>query len=104
MLVFTDQNFENEVLKSKKPVLTDFWAPWCAPCLMITPILEEIANEFKEKIKISKVNVDENPQVASEYKINAIPALFIFKDGKVIEKMLGLQPKENLVNKLNPLI
>jgi thioredoxin 1 len=104
MLVFTDQNFENEVLKSKKPVLTDFWAPWCAPCLMITPILEEIANEFKEKIKIGKVNVEENPQVASEYKINAIPALFIFKDGKVIERMLGLQPKENLVNKLNPLI
>ena len=104
MLVLTNQNFENKVLKSKEPVLVDFWAPWCAPCQLLTPILEEVADKFKEKVKIGKVNVDENPLLASKYKTNAIPALFIFKDGELIEKILGLQSKENLINKLNPLI
>ena len=80
---FTDENFKNEVLSSDKPVLVDFWAQWCGPCKMLTPIIDELADEFKATAKIGKVNVDENPTVASDYGIRSIPCLLFFKNGQV---------------------
>lgn len=95
-LEFTDQNFEQEVLKSDKPVLVDFWAPWCGPCQMMGPIIDELTKELGEKAKIGKMNVDENSSVASEYGIMSIPSLKIFKNGKVVKEFVGVQAKENL--------
>ncbi len=95
----TDQNFKEDV--SDGTVLVDFWAPWCGPCKAIAPILEEVDQEMDGKVKIVKVNVDENPQTASEHGIMSIPTLMVFKDGEVADKLVGLQPKETLVSKLN---
>lgn len=95
----TDQNFKADV--SDGTVLVDFWAPWCGPCKAIAPILEEVDQEMDGKVKIVKVNVDENPQTASEHGIMSIPTLMVFKDGEVADKLVGLQPKETLVSKLN---
>ena len=100
-IILTDQNFEEEVLKSDKPVLVDFWAPWCAPCQMQGPVVEEIAKEFEGKAKVGKLNVDENQAIASRYGIMSIPTLAIFKNGGVVEQMIGLQTKEALSEKLN---
>jgi len=94
--VFTDQNFEQEVLSSQKPVLVDFWASWCGPCQMMGPVVEELAEELKEKAEIGKLNVDENPQTAQKYGIMSIPTLLVFKDGQVVEQFVGVQPKEVL--------
>ena len=96
-VVLTIENFENEVLKSDKPVLVDFWATWCGPCKMISPILEEIATEYDGKIKVAKANVDEEMQLAIEYKVEVIPTLFYFKDGKVIKKTVGVLEKNEIV-------
>ena len=101
---FTDQNFEEEVIKSETPVLIDFWAPWCGPCQMMGPIIEELAQEFGEKMKIGKLNVDENPDTAGKYEILSIPAIKIFKDGEVVEEIIGLQPKETIVEKIKSII
>jgi thioredoxin 1 len=102
---FTDQNFEEEVTKSKVPVLVDFWAPWCGPCQMMGPIIEELAKEYEGKaIKIGKVNVDENPTMAEKYSVMSIPAFKIFKDGKVVNEMVGAQAKEGLKEILDKLI
>jgi thioredoxin 1 len=95
-LVLTDQNFEAEVLKSDKPVLVDFWAPWCGPCLAMGPIIEELAKEFDGKAKVGKINVDENSKTAQEFSIMSIPALKIFKGGKVVQEFVGMQAKETL--------
>lgn len=95
-LVLTDQNFEAEVLKSDKPVLVDFWAPWCGPCLAMGPIIEELAKEFDGKAKVGKINVDENSKTAQEFSIMSIPALKIFKGGKVVKEFVGMQAKETL--------
>ncbi len=104
VIKLTDQNFEEEIKKSKELALVDFWAPWCGPCQMMGPIIDEIASEFEGKIKVGKLNVDENPKTASEYEILSIPALKFFKNGVVVDEMTGLQPKETLVEKINNLI
>jgi len=101
-LTLTDQNFEEEVLKSNEPVLVDFWAPWCGPCKMQGPIVEELAQEFDGKgVKIGKLNVDDNQQTAMQYGIMSIPTLAIFQGGAVKEQLVGLQQKELLKEKLN---
>lgn len=97
---FTDQNFEAEVLKSDKPVLVDFWAVWCGPCQMMGPIIEELAEEVKGKYKVGKMNVDENRETAAKFGIMSIPTLIIFKDGKAVKQLVGVQAKENLKEEL----
>ena len=93
--IFTDQNFQDEVIKSDTPALVDFWAPWCAPCRMVSPIIEELAKEYEEKLKVGKVNVDENPNSASQCGIMDIPSILIFKKGQPVKTMIGAQSKEN---------
>ena len=95
-ITLTKTNFEAEVLKSDKPVLVDFWAPWCGPCRMLAPALAEIAAEKGDKIKVGKVNVDENPELAAQYGISGIPAMLLFKDGKVVGTSVGFKPKSEL--------
>ena len=95
-ITITKTNFEAEVLKSEKPVLVDFWAPWCGPCRMLAPILAEVAAEKGDKIKVGKVNVDENPELAAQYGISGIPAMLLFKDGKVVATSVGFKPKAEL--------
>ena len=97
-MTFTDDNFKEEVLSSTVPVLVDFWAEWCAPCKMIAPSIEEIAADYKGKIKVGKVDVDSNPSVASQYQIRSIPSIMIFKDGKVADQILGAVPKKQIVS------
>lgn len=94
-------NFDQEVLKSNIPVLVDFWAPWCGPCKAIAPILEEIAAELAGKIKIGKVNVDENNELASKYNIMSIPSLKLFKGGNIVQELVGAAPKTALVEMIN---
>lgn len=97
---FTDANFQETVLSADKPVLVDFWAEWCGPCRMIAPIVEEMANEYSGKAVIGKLNVDENPQVASDFGIRSIPTLLIFKNGQIVDKIVGALPKHTLTQKL----
>ncbi len=99
-LTVSDASFESEVLKSDKPVLVDFWAPWCGPCRMIAPIVEELANDYEGKAKIAKVNVDENPQISMQFGIRSIPTLLIFKNGKVVDQIVGAVPKGVLEGRL----
>lgn len=99
-LQITDSNFEEVVLKSGKPVLVDFWAEWCGPCRMVGPVVEELAKEYDGKAVIGKMDVDNNPKIATEYGIMSIPALLFFKDGKVVDKQVGAVPKHVLANKL----
>jgi len=96
----TDDNFEQEVLKSDVPVLVDFWAEWCAPCRAIAPAVEEIAEEYQGKAKVGKLDVDNNPKVAVEYGIRSIPTLLVFKDGEIADQIIGAVPKAQLVAKL----
>ena len=96
-VILNTENFEQEVLKSEIPVIVDFWATWCGPCKMIAPILEQIATEYDGKIKVAKANVDEEMQLAIEYKVEVIPTLFYFKDGKVIKKTVGVLEKNEIV-------
>jgi thioredoxin 1 len=100
-ITITDDNFEVEVAKSDKPVLIDFWATWCGPCRMIAPIVEELAVEYNGKVKIGKVDVDENQQIAIKFGVRSIPTLLIFKDGKLKDTIIGAVPKSQIVNKLN---
>ena len=95
-ITLTKTNFETEVLKSDKPVLVDFWAPWCGPCRMLAPVLAEVAAEKGDKIKVGKVNVDENPELAAQFGISGIPAMLLFKDGKVVGTSVGFKPKAEL--------
>lgn len=99
-LTFTDDNFESEVLKSDVPVLVDFWAEWCGPCKMIAPSVEELAGEFEGKAKIGKLDVDNNQNVAFKYGIRSIPSLLIFKNGEVVEQIIGAVPKNQIKTKL----
>ena len=98
-ILITKENFEKEVLKSDIPVVVDFWATWCGPCRMLAPILEEIASEYDGKIKIAKVNVDEQMELAVQYKIEVIPTLFYFKDGKALNKTVGVLEKQEIIDK-----
>jgi len=98
---FSQENFESEVLKSEKPVLVDFWAPWCGPCKMIAPLIEQIATDESHRFVVGKLNVDEAPQVASKYRVGSIPALLIFKGGQVVQQFLGANTRrEQLVRAL----
>jgi len=94
----TDSTFDDEVVKSDIPVIVDFWAPWCGPCKMIAPILEDIATEYDGKLKVAKLDVDSNTKVASQYKIMSIPALLIFKNGELVDQMIGAMPKNQLLD------
>jgi thioredoxin 1 len=100
-LTFTDDNFEQEVLKSNETVLIDFWAVWCGPCRIIAPIVEEIASEYEGKVKVGKLDVDENQQTSIKYGVRSIPTLLIFKDGKLKDTIIGAVPKSQIINKLN---
>lgn len=100
----TEENFKSEVLESSQPVLVDFWAEWCGPCKMIAPAIEELAEEFDGKAKVVKLNVDEQPSIAGQYGIRSIPTLLFFRDGKVVEQLVGAAPKAALAEKLNGLI
>ena len=98
----TDTNFEQEVLKSDIPVLVDFWAPWCGPCRMVSPLVDEIAEELTGKLKVVKVNTDENQEIAVKYGIRSIPTLGIFKDGQLVDGVIGAVPKQAIKDKLLP--
>ena len=99
----TDQNFDEVVLQSDKPVIVDFWAEWCGPCRMVGPIVEEIGNDYTDKALVGKLDVDSNPNVTKKYGIRNIPTVLFFKNGKVADKQVGAVPKSNLVNKLDAL-
>ncbi|MCX7983354.1 MAG: thioredoxin [Bacteroidetes bacterium] len=99
-ITLTQENFTNEVLKSEIPVLVDFWAEWCGPCRMIAPIVEEIASEYSGRIKVGKVDVDTNQSIAMQYGIRSIPTLLIFKNGQVVDQVIGAVPKKVLIDKI----
>ncbi len=99
-ITLTETNFKQEVLESDIPVLVDFWAPWCAPCRMIAPVVEEVTAEYKDKVKVGKLNTDENQSIAASYNIRGIPSLLIYKGGEVVDHIVGLVPKEQITGKL----
>ncbi|MGI8948129.1 MAG: thioredoxin [Ornithinimicrobium sp.] len=97
-----DANFSTDVLSSDRPVLVDFWAPWCGPCKMVAPVLEEISEEYSEQISIVKLNTDENPEVTQKYGITGIPTMNVYVDGEVVKTVVGALPKQKLVRELEP--
>ncbi len=102
LVEITDANFQTEVLNSTTPVLIDFWAVWCAPCKAIAPVVEEIAHDYEGKLKVGKLDVDNNPEVPMRYGIRNIPTLMVFKGGKPVEQIIGAVPKRNLLERLVP--
>ena len=100
----SDATFEQEVLMSGAPTVVDFWAPWCGPCKSIAPVLEELAAEYAGKVRIAKMNVDDNPRTPTQYKVRGIPNLVFFKNGEVVNQVIGAVPKEQLVDAINKLL
>ncbi|MBC8570218.1 thioredoxin [Zongyangia hominis] len=98
---FTKENFEKEVLHSQKTVLVDFWAPWCGPCRMVGPIIDEVAGEVGERVKVGKVNVDDEPELAARYGVMSIPTLLVLRDGKVVKNAVGAQSKAQIMDMLS---
>jgi thioredoxin 1 len=96
----TDNTFEQEVLSSEIPVLVDFWAPWCGPCRMVAPVVDELSQDFDGQVKVVKINTDENPTIATQYGIRSIPTLIVFKDGQPVDRVVGALPKSTLANTL----
>lgn len=103
-LIITDSNFADEVGKSKMPVLVDFWAAWCGPCRMVAPLIDAMAKEMSGKAKIGKLDVDQNPVIASQFRVQSIPTLIIFKDGKEVDRIVGGQSKEAMMRRLNQFV
>lgn len=101
---FTDANFQEEALKSSLPVVVDFWAAWCGPCRMIAPIIEELATQYEGKVKVGKLDVDENQQTAINYGVRSIPTVLFIKDGKVVDQIIGAQQKKNFVEKIEKML
>jgi thioredoxin 1 len=100
----TDDTFDKDVVQSAEPVLVDFWAPWCGPCRMLAPVIEELAKEYTGKVKVAKINTDEHPNAASRFKISAIPTLLFFKGGKVAEQLVGVHSKAEIKKQLDALL
>jgi thioredoxin 1 len=103
-VIITDENFENEVLKSDIPVLIDFWAVWCGPCKIIAPVIDEMASEYDGKVKFGKLDVDNNQQTSIKFGVRSIPTLLIFKDGKLKDTIIGAVPKAQIVQRLNAVL
>jgi thioredoxin 1 len=103
-LELTDASFDKEVLQSSQPVLVDLWAPWCGPCRMLAPVIEELAKEYAGKVKVAKLNTDDNAQTAVKYKISAIPTLMLVKGGKVVDQIVGVLPKAEIKKRVDALL
>ena len=101
-VAISDASFETEVVQADKPVLVDFWAEWCGPCRMIAPLLENIADEYADSLKITKLDVEANPRVTTKFQVEGIPTLILFKDGKPVERLVGYMPKDRLLSKIKP--
>ena len=104
IVTLTDSNFKEEVMESEVPVVIDFWAEWCGPCKMIKPAIKEIAEEYKGKVKVGELDVDSNQEITAQYRILNIPTLLFFKEGKVIEQILGAVPKKKIINTLESIL
>jgi thioredoxin 1 len=101
VMTVTTNNFETEVLKSDTPVLVDFWAAWCGPCRMVAPVIDQLAEQYSGKVKVVKLNVDENPEIAEKYQILSIPTVYLFKNGKHSDALVGARPKQSFEEMLN---